>query len=323
MRAFAWFLAAILGTLLLAAVLAYPLYLVVHPLAPDWPFHKIAGRFWQFSMLAGVALCVWKLRLAGRADFGYDLSWPDFRRQWARALAIGIVTMLPMTIAMLVLDIRVPRPGLDAALFAEVLLSGLATGLAIGLVEETFFRGLMFTAVRRESGIRAAVLLTALVYASIHFLARMKIPHASVGPGSGLALLAGTLRAFAHPLTIIDAFLTLFLVGVLLALVRQWTGAIAASIGLHMGWVWMIKLTVGVTEGRPDGPLYALVSRFDGFTGWMVGAWCAAILAVAWSRRDWFASWRLAAPPQQAAHRAGAAFSADGSRPATRRNRTS
>lgn len=292
MRAFGWFLAAIAGTLVLAAVLAYPLYLVVHPLQPDWAFHKIAGRFWQASMLGGVALCVWRLRLAGRADWGWDLPRARFLRQWGGALALGLATMLPMTLAMLGLGIRAPRPGLEAAAIAEALLSGLATGLAIGLVEETFFRGLMFTAVRREAGVGAAVFLTALTYASIHFLARSKIPHAEVGPGSGLVLLGDTLRFFGEPSSVIDAFLTLFMVGVLLALVRQWTGAIAACIGLHMGWVWMIKFTVSVTSGQPDAPWHGLVSQFDGFTGWMVGAWCAAILAVVWARRDWFAGWR-------------------------------
>ena len=40
MRAVGWFLAAILGTLLLAALLACPVWQFAHALAPDWPFHK-------------------------------------------------------------------------------------------------------------------------------------------------------------------------------------------------------------------------------------------------------------------------------------------
>lgn len=292
MRAFGWFLAAIAGTLVLAAVLVYPLYLVLHPLQPDWPFNRIAGRVWQASMLVGVALCVWRLRLFRRSDWGWDLPRASFLRQSGGALALGLAMMLPMAFAMLALGIRVPRPGLDATAIAEALLSGLATGLAISLLEETFFRGLMFTAVRREAGAAAAVLLTAPTYASIHFLATSKIPHAEVGPGSGYVLLGDTLRHFGEPWSVVDPFLTLFLVGVLLALVRQWTGAIAACIGLHMGWVWMIKFTVGVTKGQPDAPWHVLVNRFDGFTGWMVAAWCAVILAVVWARRDWFAGWR-------------------------------
>ncbi|MBP6514377.1 MAG: hypothetical protein KA224_04310, partial [Steroidobacteraceae bacterium] len=53
----------------------------------------------------------------------------------------------------------------------------------------------------------------------------------------------------------------------------------------HMGWVWMIKFTVATTRGQPEEPLYWLVSRFDGFTGWMVACWCAAIIAVVWASR--------------------------------------
>jgi len=84
----------------------------------------------------------------------------------------------------------------------------------------------------------------------------------------------------------------LFLVGVLLAMVRQWTGAIAACIGLHMGWVWMIKFTVGATQAVPQSPLAGLVSRFDGFTGWLVAGWCLVIVLAAWSlRRRAFLAW--------------------------------
>ena len=285
MRAFGWFLAAVGGTLLLAAGLAWPLYSLLHPIAPDLAFHKIAGRLWQVTMIAGVALCVWRLRLRGRADWGWDLPRPDFLRQAGIALAAGLATMLPMSLAMLGLGIRSLRPELDAAMVVDALLTGLVTGLAVGLAEETFFRGLMFSAVRRESGVRVAIATTALLYASIHFLARTKIPHSEVGPDSGFVLLASTLRWFGDPGSMADAFATLFLVGVLLALVRHWTGAIAGCIGLHMGWVWMIKFTVATTRGQPEEPLYWLVSRFDGFTGWMVACWCAAIIAVVWASR--------------------------------------
>src|ERR1700694_1369876 len=51
MRALGLFLAAIVATICLAALLAYPLYAVLHPLAPAWQFHKIAERLWQHLMV--------------------------------------------------------------------------------------------------------------------------------------------------------------------------------------------------------------------------------------------------------------------------------
>ena len=44
MRALTAFVAAIAGTLLLAALLACPAYELLHPLAPEWRFDKIATR---------------------------------------------------------------------------------------------------------------------------------------------------------------------------------------------------------------------------------------------------------------------------------------
>ena len=72
---------------------------------------------------------------------------------------------------------------------------------SVAVVEETFFRGLMYRAIERESGFAAAAWCTALVYASIHFFARVKIPAAEVAWDSGFRLLGGALANFSHPLT--------------------------------------------------------------------------------------------------------------------------
>ena len=67
MRAISWFLAVIAGTLVLAAIVAWPVYQLIHALEPDWPFHKVVSRFWQVLMLAGIGLAVWRLRLRRHA----------------------------------------------------------------------------------------------------------------------------------------------------------------------------------------------------------------------------------------------------------------
>ena len=109
----------------------------------------------------------------------------------------------------------------------------------------------------------------------------MKIPAGEVAWDSGFRLLAGALANLAHPLTIIDSFVTLTLVGLLLAQVRRRTGAIAACIGLHMGWVWVIKSTLAVGRDIEPSALSFLVSRFDGYTGWLVAAWALLLVVVA------------------------------------------
>jgi len=280
MRAVAWFLAAIVGTLLLAALAGWPVYQLTYALQPEWPFHKVVGRLWQLLMLAAIAVAVWRLGLRGRADWGYGLPRARFLRQAGIGFASGIATMLPMALAIVALGIRNPRPGLDVAMLISGIAAGALTGLIVALVEETFFRGLMFRAVLRDAGPATAVWTTALLYAAIHFFTRVKIPHAEVHWDSGIALLGAALARFADPASIASAFITLAMVGLLLGLVRHWTGSIAAGIGLHMGWVCVIKATSAVTHHDAAAPWSFLVSDFDGFTGWMVAGWSCAVLLI-------------------------------------------
>lgn len=288
MRALAWFLAAVAGTLLLAALAAYPVWLLAQAIEPDWPFHKVVSRFWQLLLLAGIVLAVRRLGLTTRADWGYGLPRAQFLRQAAAGFAIGLATMLPMTLAMAALGIIVPGAGLDVPSLLRLLAAGAATGLVVAFVEETFFRGLVYRSVERESGLAAAVAGTALFYAAIHFLASARIGHADIGWGSGFELMAAALARFADPASIADSFVTLALVGVMLALVRRRTGAIAAGIGLHMGWVCVIKATRWGTAPDADSRWSFLVGSFDGYTGWLVAAWAALLLlaglAAGWLR---------------------------------------
>jgi CAAX protease family protein len=284
MRATLAFLAAIFGTMLLAASVAYPVWLGVHALVPEWPFHRIVGRLWQLLLLIGLLLALRRLGLRGRADWGWGLPRPTFLRQAGTGLAIGVATMLPMTIAMLALGILRLRAEFGVPMFVDALIGGLLAGLGVAIVEETFFRGLMYRAVDRESGFAAAAWCTAIVYAAIHFFSPAKVPADSVAPDSGLRLLGGALEHFSHPMPVLDSFATLVMVGLLLALVRRRTGAIAAGLGLHMGWVCVIKTTIATTRVNENAPASFLVSGFDGYTGWLVTGWAAILISIAWSR---------------------------------------
>jgi hypothetical protein len=290
MRAALWFLAAIFGTLLLASLVAWPVWLVAHALAPSLPFHRIVARFWQLLLLAGLLTALRGLGLRGRADWGYGIPRPVFLRQFALGLALGVATMLPMSFALGALGIHHLRPGFGSAMLIEAVASGALAGLAVAFLDETFFRGLMYRAVSRESGFVFAAWSTALVYAAIHFLARARIPADEIAWDSGIRLLGGALAHFADPLAIADSFVTLVLVGLLLAFVRRRTGAIAAGIGLHMGWVWVIKTTTAVTRVDADATAAFLVGSFDGYTGWLVAGWAALLIGAAraagWFRPD-------------------------------------
>ena len=269
-------------------------------------------------MVGGVAWVVWRLQLRGKPAWGYGLARPQFLRQLGLGTVLGIVTMLPVAAMVSGWELRTPRPGLDVARLVELFFSGALTGMAVGFLEETFYRGLLLGALlapwvgpslaspsdsAQLAGARlhpnnagswrlaVAIVASSALFASLHFLARSKMDPAAVQWDSGLNLLQQSLRHFAHPMGMVDSFLALTAVGVLLSLARLWTGSIALSVGLHAGWVWVMKMSVGSTHLNPDAPLAVLISPIDGFTGWLVLGWTLGLTTLAWARRRPFTEW--------------------------------
>jgi uncharacterized protein len=283
MRAFAWFLALMVVALAAVALFAWPAWTLLHPHF-DFPFHRIGERVGMLALLLGFLALARHLGLTDRASLGYGLPRRTFVREMSIALAFGVATMLAVVGLMAALGLLTWRAGAPAgaAAVVKVIATRALSGFAVAFIEETFLRGAMHTAIERESGTRVAVLLTALLYAATHFFATFHIAAAQVTPHSGVDLLTGTLHAFAHPLAIADAFLALFAVGVVLGVVRAATGAIAACIGLHAGWVWVMLVVHEFTAPRADAPLGFLLSRFDGFVGWLVLAWTLLLAVPLW-----------------------------------------
>jgi uncharacterized protein len=274
MRAFALFFALMIAALAAIAVFSYPVWVLLHPHF-NFPFHRMGERIGMLALAIGFVLVARRAKLADKRSLGYGLPRRLFVREMAIGLATGVVTMLMVVAIMTALGLLdwSDAARLDAGGFARLIVQRLLSGLAVAFIEETFLRGAMFTAIDRESGTRAAILLTAVIYSATHFFASYHIAPDQVTSSSGMTLLAGTLNLFSHPLAIADAFLCLFAVGVVLAMIRASTGNIAACLGLHAGWVWVMLVVHELTKPVRDQPLSFLLSHFDGFVGWLVLAW--------------------------------------------------
>ena len=284
MRSFAVFLALILLALAGIAAFAYPAWLATQALGLDFKFHRVASRIAMLTFLVGFLFLARRLKVGDRVSLGYGLPPARFFAELGKALLLGAVLMLPVLATMVVLDMRVLKPGveLDAVGWTKLVALGLGTGLVVAFIEETAMRGAMHSAIARESGPVVAIVLVSLVYAATHFFAKSRVAPEDIGPGGGLTMLAQMLGAFGHPLGILDAFLCLFAVGVLLGLVRELTGNIAACIGLHAGWVAIITVVRETSARRETGPVAFLMSDYDGFIGWMVLAWTLVIGVALW-----------------------------------------
>jgi membrane protease YdiL (CAAX protease family) len=286
MRAFAWFLAVILLAGLIGACIAYPAYELTSTFA-DWAFHRVASRI---AMLVLVAELVWlcrHLNLRRKRDFGYGLPWRRFITVSLLWGAVGMATAGLGAAFLLTTGLRIRDPEFiaSASSFAHIFLVGVGSGISVALLEETVFRGIMHTAIERESGPWTAALLTAPLFAVLHFFAKARIPAADLGWGSGFDLLSLSFAPLGHPALVFDSFLSWLTVGLILSLTRALTGSIAVAIGLHAGWVIVLRMLQQATTSGASPAYSAWVGHFDGLLGYWLLPWGGAIAAALWLTR--------------------------------------
>ena len=236
-------------------------------------------------MIGVLATTIWLLvsnGLATRAVLGIATSPRAFARQALVGLFSGLALMLLILVPLFALNVRVWNPLLPGD-FAGLLAMGtkaLLTGCVVALVEESYFRGAIQGSISRTGSVRTALFAVPLLYAAIHFFGEaVRVPFDQVTATSGFTILAGFMRKFAYPKQIADAFVALYFVGVLLALIRHYTGSIAGCIGLHAG---IAAVTLVVRKSSilgPDSLWTILVGRFDH----LLGIWVAIVaMAACW-----------------------------------------
>lgn len=286
MRAFVWFLGVLVAAGLAAAAIAYPVFELTSRLA-SWPFHRVYGRV---AMLAAVgALAFWcrHFGVTNRREFGYGLPWRRFCAVAALFAAVGIVSASAGAAFLLVAGIRVvsdPASLASPAHVAHLLFVALSSGLAVALIEETVMRGALHSAIARESGQMAAVWLIAPLFAVLHFFAKTHVD--SPDWTSGFRLLAGSFAPLGNLRDVLDSLLAWAAVSLLLSLTRLLTGNIASAVGLHAGWVVVLRL---LQEATGSGTVHSeWVGSFDGLLGYWMLPWAGAIAVVLWAaRRLW------------------------------------
>lgn len=255
--------------LLLAAQLYFPVYQAVDSywdVQPDRVFHRLVLLiailgFWPFLKLLGIN---------NRYALGYTLGPRRFAWTVVAGLGIGVAILALHATVLLLLGVRVISP--DAVLITVWLYnlgSGLLAGLLVALLEESLFRGAMQYHLRYSNPLLTTVVITSLFYAAVHFI-HPPAP-ASVMPvdwNSGWDMLERIFHQYANFTGFIDSFVALFMAGLLLSLVREHSGNIALCIGIHAGWVMMIKVTREVTDVAAGSSTAFLIGSYDGIIGW-------------------------------------------------------
>ncbi|MCY3803699.1 MAG: CPBP family intramembrane metalloprotease [Gammaproteobacteria bacterium] len=257
--------------LIAGAVLAYPVYTLLSlVLEPD--FERVANRTVLGLGILTLLALFRKFGFRSWQDVGFPAGGAQFFKDGLYGFGAGLLIMGPVVAGLLLSQDRVLDLQWDWSLpsVAVLLVTALVSGAAVALIEETFFRGALLTAVLRQGTVSLAVISTSFFYALVHFLQpEMHMDPDTLNWTSGFALLLDAFAFLSSPLQVFDSFLALFVAGLLLALVRVRSNHLALCIGMHAGWVFAIKAFKRVTNSNDDSAYAFLAGTYDQVIGYL------------------------------------------------------
>lgn len=268
MKGFLRFILVFAGILLLSAVLAPVLH---HFLSYSFP--RIFNRIVMVGALLAVVIFV-RFRKEMFVRFGIDWRKDSRRFFWTGFLTVSVVLVLFTVIQLFLGNAHVSLRDYAGQKWAYKIFSCIGGALLIGIMEEFFFRGFIFTSLRDKTfrgSVPLAMVVTSLFYSALHFVSIRK-PVISQDPGflDSLKMIAAPIQSFADWQAVWPAAIGLFLFGMVLNYCVVRTRSLYASIGLHAGAVLFVR-TVGlfIAFSEKDVLLWSTKKVYDGALGWI------------------------------------------------------
>jgi membrane protease YdiL (CAAX protease family) len=184
---------------------------------------------------------------------------------------ISIFASLPIIILLHIFDIRIfnfNMNDIDNVFFVTILLSVLS-GLIIGFIEEFFFRGIMVRENNFTLNNLFSIILASASYSTFHFIKIPDILDPVIAWDTGLTYLIDVFTNLNN-LILYDAFYTLLIFGIFLSLVKIRYKNIFYCIGIHAGFIFVIKTYKQNSYVNFEGSFLNLISPYDHFIGHMV-----------------------------------------------------
>jgi membrane protease YdiL (CAAX protease family) len=110
--------------------------------------------------------------------------------------------------------------------------------VAVPLIEESFFRGLVLGLLLRSGHKYTAMLVSSGLFSIVHFLKAPEQTSTIVTWSSGFDSIAHAFSSFSNLPVVAAGFTTLFLLGYIMADARVKTRSLWLPIGLHCGWIF-------------------------------------------------------------------------------------
>ncbi len=206
-------------------------------------------RYFNRAVLVCAIVLIWPFLRWMKLERSLLPTWKPFStglKQWALGFALASGLLLVLCFVFFKMGAYQLHPQPRWWKLGEPI----TAALGAGIVEEFFFRGLLFGLLLRTMTTRRALLAGTFIFALVHFLKPpegWQIDDAAVTWSSGFLVLKQIALGFGDVQFLLAEFATLFAVGWVLAQARMQTGALWAGIGLHGGWVFGLKYFSALT----------------------------------------------------------------------------
>ncbi|KKO18548.1 MAG: CPBP family intramembrane metalloprotease [Candidatus Brocadia sp.] len=242
--------------LVLSSLLAPLIKAILDTLLTSSPFIKSLLNFKQESydfgrvmrriMMAVAILLIFFLRKPLKIG-SLIMSGIKPIRGWRKQLQTGFLLgtgMFVIYVAILWLSgIQTFRP--DTRSFADIVVRLLTLILIAGLVggiEELLFRGFIFQSMLVDMRAVSAIAISSLFFSSLHFFKVKYLVSSGIQPFIGFIIIYQSFKYIVIDFVAIwPALIGLFLVGAVLSYSCLRTKSLYLAIGLHAGWVFLMK----------------------------------------------------------------------------------
>lgn len=277
MSAILVFLAFLAYTFIAGALLSPPVYNLIQSITAgsqweffqylhDQDFAKISNRCFMLVAASGVYVMLKIFNCLNKKELGYDLEKKEFIKEIGRGLPFGILSLAFLAWLIIYFDIRVFDSESTTGNFILTFLSAVLAATAIAVIEETFFRGVILNCIARTLNVAPAIFISSFLFASVHLLRnKTDIDIIDIHWYTGFYYLSLTLYNFTDP-QMLGSWLTLFTCGIFLSFMSLHYGNIARCIGVHAGWVLIIKLFEKFTDTATEN---WMIGNYDKVTGYL------------------------------------------------------
>ncbi len=230
-----------IATVVIGALLAPILFWSAQSLAAHGVFSFLARydfeTFFHRALLVAAVLLLWPLlrvsQVRSMADLGL-LRNPRWSRDLFAGAVVSAVALLFCGVLLIAFHIYAFRHSFAWSRFGKMFLAS----IAVPLIEEPFFRGIVLGLLLRTGRKYMAILAASAIFATVHFLKAPERTSEIVTWGSGFSSIVHAFDGIGDPMMVVSALATLFFIGCILADARVVTHSLWLSIGLHAGWIF-------------------------------------------------------------------------------------